>query len=697
MNRRDALLLLIVFLTLSSSTVSAQTNTTPVLVPVGGGVAGDPLPGIGNQPAASVTRAEYTRIFTGLAPSALERKVEGEVKVLVLPIALSPNPENLTSSQKTDLLRVAESRFLHVAEACQKAMPVGVSCQASLAPIYVRTDALDPVLLDYFAQDWSIVFILSGEPATAIRVIQGTPVEAALGMLYRQGVIISATGAGAKILSKAVLSDYQGSGQKPPITRGEARIWDGEEQHGLLFGVQDVLLETQFYQLGRLGGLLQAISNPSAPHVGIGLDAYTGVHIPNGQKLADVFGLYTVTVLDAETYAAAENAVYRDCPLDPLCTPVLSIRNVLVHLLAPGPYSYDLTSRQHSLDPPAALPDRDYSSLVAPPGAGPLILAGDLSKNLEGNPVLAHFSDLNGGKDGRVLVITGGFPSDSSTERMANRIASELEGMPVKLMLWKNATTLPSFPKYYTGIIFSFGNQSKLRPELLTPIKEAWLSGTPLLVDDGAASVVGAYFSSHGPTPSEGKPAEIATQASFLKGETHIRAGLGLLDVNIETQILEDNRWGRLFSLAFNHSSNLAVGISRNTGLEIDRHGARVIGNSGVFVLDFRTARMDVGVNRSFVVANGLLDVYAPGEEIWAASDIETELGEVIALTEDPGMAIERGTIPVADVQAPKSEASPDTGTAIEIFNGWKIAGSFAFLAILVLLIPILLFRRRQS
>jgi cyanophycinase-like exopeptidase len=697
MNRRAVLPLLIVILVLSSSNVSAQVNTTPLLVPFGGGIAGDLLPGDGDPPATSVTRAEYTRFFTGLAPAALERTVDGEVKVLVLPIALSTNPESITAAQKTDLLRVAESRFFHISEACQNAMPVGTTCQASLAPIYVRTDALDPVMLDYFAQDWSIIFILSGDPSTAMRVIQGTPVEAALGMLYREGVIISGTGASANILSIAVLEGYQGKGQNPPITRAGARIWDGELRHGLSFGVQDVLLETQFYQLGRLGGLLQAISNPDAPHLGIGLDAYTGVHIRDGHRLEDVFGLYTTTILDAETYRAAESAIYRDCPAGSPCAPVLSIRNVLVHLLAPGPFTYNLSNKQHSLGAPAPLSARDFSSLAIPQGAGPLILAGDLSKNLNDNPILAHFGELSGGKDGRVLVITAGFPSDSSTERMANWIASDLEGMPVKLILWKNATTMPSFPKYYTGIIFSVGNQSRLKPELLEPIKEAWLAGMPLLADNGAASAMGAYFSFHGPTPAEGKPAEIATQASFLKGETQLHPGLGLLDINIEPQVLEDNRWGRLFSLAYNHPFQLAVGICRDTALEIDHQGARVIGSNGIFVIDFRGARLDVGDNRGFVVANGLLDVYAPGEELWEAPSPVIIPSEFEQLAENDGAFAEREATHPVGVGGPDIGSSTETIPDRDVVNQWLGIGSLAALAVLILLFGILIVKRRQS
>lgn len=40
------------------------------------------------------------------------------------------------------------------------------------------------------------------------------------------------------------------------------------------------------------------------------MDGYTGLHIRDGYRLGDVFGLYTVAVLDAETYHAADATRY---------------------------------------------------------------------------------------------------------------------------------------------------------------------------------------------------------------------------------------------------------------------------------------------------------------------------------------------------------------------------------------------------
>jgi cyanophycinase-like exopeptidase len=695
MNWRALMLLLVFSLVLPSSTGSAQNTVAPILVPLGGGTTGDLLPGNGSPPAASVTRAEYTRMFQGLAPEATARAVEGVVRVLVLPSALSPNPDFLTPVQKTDVLRVAESRFFQVKEACQIAMPANFTCQASMAPLYVRTDALDPVMLDYFAQQLSVIFFLSGDPATAMEVIQDTPVEAALGMLYRQGVIISGTGGGAKLLAKEVISNPPGDGQNMPVARAETSPGNDPPQPGLLFGIEDAYLETQFYQLGRMGNLLGAISSPDGPQIGIGVDAYTGVHITSGQSLEKVFGQYNITVLDAETYGAADNARFRNCSAGSRCSPVLSIRNVLFHLLAPGQYSYDLSSRQHSLNAPAPVPDRSYVSLAVPPGAGPLILAGDLSQTLKDNPVLDHFGDLTGGDEGRVLVITAGYPSDSSTERMGNWIADELKGSAVKLMLSKNATVMPSFPKHYTGIIFAAGNQAKINPGLLGPIREAWLAGTPLLADNGAASAMGANFSSHGPTPAEGKPAEMATQASFLKGETQIQAGLHLLDIHIEPQVLEDNRWGRLVSLAYNHPSKLAIGIDRDTALEIDRLGARVIGVNAVFVLDFRTAELEVGDNRSYVIANGLLDVFIPGEELVSAPSPAAAVGDAGAVTERAELPARTGINSAPVIEA--SEPGIVRGARVENFNVWIGLIPLAILAIFTLLLGLWRVGRRQT
>ena len=60
----------------------------------------------------------------------------------------------------------------------------------------------------------------------------------------------------------------------------------------------------------------------------MGIDAYTGLRVANGSLLEDVFGLYTVAVLDAATLGAADRVQYAGEGR------TLSLRNVLVSLLA---------------------------------------------------------------------------------------------------------------------------------------------------------------------------------------------------------------------------------------------------------------------------------------------------------------------------------------------------------------------------
>jgi hypothetical protein len=58
------------------------------------------------------------------------------------------------------------------------------------------------------------------------------------------------------------------------------------------------------------------------------------------------------------------------------------------------------------------------------------------------------------------------------------------------------------------------------------------------------------------------------------------------------------------------------VGLPDNAALEITSSSALVLGSKGVITLDFSAAALAYGTNQSMVVANGLLDVFAPGESL---------------------------------------------------------------------------------
>ncbi len=154
------------------------------------------------------------------------------------------------------------------------------------------------------------------------------------------------------------------------------------------------------------------------------------------------------------------------------------------------------------------------------------------------------------------------------------------------------------------------------------PLRVNQADGSRVSLDNAAAATAGPVFSAHEPTPEEGDEAEVATQRSFLQGRTVITDGLALLDVTLEPQVIENNRWGRLFSLATSLPEQIALGLSDGAALMLNADGARVLGDGVLFVLDLRQAALDFGDNQQFVIANGLLDLFAPGDQVRATAAI---------------------------------------------------------------------------
>lgn len=562
-----------------------------LLVPVGGG---------------------YSDVYPGIAAAFLERADQGHVQIVVLPSSYSSNAREITPGERETNMRDAERRRFEVEEACGRAAPARVTCTAVIAPVFVRADAEDPKVAALF-DDATAVFILGGDQGVAMEVLSGTAVERALGDLYRRGGVIAGTSAGGAVQSRAMIADYaRNFAAANSLTAGSAELWNDDERRGLEFGVQDAVLDQHFFQRGRLGRLLATIIRPDAPHVGVGVDAYTGLRIEAGRTLTDVFGLYTVAVLDADTFAAAGAA--RQVGERGM----LSVRNVLVHLLAPGGSGYDLATRSHTLAPPPEELERTFSGLVLPPGAGALLLGGNLAP--EPGPVWERFRELTAERIGPLLVVAAGFPNDRPAQRAAEKVAKLLGGTAnVKVVSAKKEEPLVLDDKY-AGIVVIGRDQSLIAPERLAALRAAWLAGTPLLLDNGAAAAAGVVFSAHEPTPEDGEEAELAAQRSFLRGRTILADGLALLPITVEPQLLKNNRWGRLFSLAYSWPELLTLGLTDDTAVEIGVNGGSVIGDNAIVVLDFGQATRDWGSNDAFVVANGVLDVFVPGDDLAPAA-----------------------------------------------------------------------------
>jgi cyanophycinase-like exopeptidase len=590
--RHAVVFALIIVLSLSGLPAVAQKQPIEHLIPIGGG---------------------YADIYAGFSQAAVANAKNNQVKILVLPFASASDPVSITAEERATLLNTAEERRFQIEEACKRAAPQNVTCQAMLAPILTHSDAEDPAATKFFTADLSAIFMLDGDPAIGMRVILGTPLELALGDAYKNGVIVAGTGAGGNLQSTALLAGYRpGFTAENALTFGAVDVWGASGKRGLAFSIKNAILDTHAYRNNQLGRLLNAIALPDVPHVGLGVDEFTGVNVYDETRLQDVFGLYTMLIFDAETYHAAD-AVSYTVPGN-----LLSLRNVLVQMLSSGKFSYDVGKRVLSIgtkaQPSRAKVTRDFEALTLPKKAGPLILSGDLSAALTDNAILKRFVQFAGGDQAQILIVAAGYPSQNSAQVTADQYAAAL-GVPSQLVVANQAQAV-KISANVTGILLIAEDQSQVDAGLLEPIKTAWTNGLPVLADNGGAAVVGQSFSAHGPTPLDVDEAEVAVQKSFLQGTTKIATGLGLLDITIEPQLLNDNRWGRLFSLAYNVPEAVAFGLTQNTALEITADGARVVGDNVIVALDLRNAALDLGTNDGFVIANGLLDVFGPGDAV---------------------------------------------------------------------------------
>jgi cyanophycinase len=336
-------------------------------------------------------------------------------------------------------------------------------------------------------------------------------------------------------------------------------------------------------------------------------------------------GAYTAVVIDQETYAAAGGAVY----FGP--DQILSIRDVALHLLPPGGYGYDLAGREPVFEgtafPAPNIAGRDRGLFAAPPGAGSLYLAGDLSSDPIG-AVAGDFASEAAAAGGTTLVFAAGYPSDSTANQAMNNWINRLSqlGVPdvdgVALTGGADPDEIAA-ELADAGAIFMIGGRGDVlanQVQMLIDtgidqiLLERWQNGAPVLLDNAAAAAAGAWMSAS-PPPAD---VEIEASDSFLAGHVPIAPGLGLLPgVVFEPRFLYDYLYGRLVSHLAAHPDMVGFGIERATAVRINPDGVWVLGDMAVMVMDGRfTAHIGSGTNDAFAAVWILLDTFATGQEI---------------------------------------------------------------------------------
>lgn len=627
--------------------------------------------------------AGYTDIYNGLGQHAVENARGDVVHILILASPYSTNAKSILQGEFNQNMKDAEERRIQTEGACQRNLPENstLTCKVELLPIFSQEDAKKPENLAYFTDDVSMIFILGGDQETGMGAIINTPVEERINELHNMGTIIAGTSAGAAMQSKNMIASLQLSyGIADGLFAGAVKLWNSEGKRGFSFGIENAVVDQHFMQRARMGRLLNVISQPGLPHVGVGVDAYTGI-VSDSEVLRDVFGLYTVTVLDAETYHSADAVKY--VSIDDKHPPIISLRNIILNLLSPGEVTYDLNTRTSSLGNPPTTLKRQFEALSIPKGAGTLFLGGNLIDTLENNPVLMSFKETAGEN---ILIVANGYSSSRSAETAIKKYTAALGGTPQSIIAGKDPITIP---EGITGILVIGKDQSKANPAALAPIKELWLKGIPVMADNAAMPLFGAFYANHEPTPSDAELEELATQKSFWQGRTKIEPGLGWVNITLEPQIIDDKRFGRLFSLAYNHPNLLSIGLNSDTALRIDNTGATVIGRNGIFVFDLRKAVLKLGTNQGFVVGNAMLDVFVPGENVQPEiADMNAEYTPAATpvlptaaptITPTPAITATLTPLPTpTETNTPIPQATPvqtTTGNDTNPFSLWLVIG----------------------
>ncbi len=590
---RKILGLFLLLILLAAFGVSAQEEVDTTLIPIGGFYA-ETFPGFAQQAINHALTLETDRVY-----------------MLVLPIAYTYNPSGQTEEELVDNELAAENRRRQLEDACRELAPAELSCHAVVPPFYTRESAQVEIGLDYFAEDLAAVYVLGGDQTWAMQITAATPMEEALRTAFESGVPMGGNSAGLAILSRTMIGGYGGDkfGPDNALLEGAVDIWNGEDaefdgetvpRRGLDFGATTAVLEQHFWERARLPRLLNTIVQPDVPHIGVGVDSFTGGLLQNDATFGDVFGVYGAAIFDAETLGAVDSASFE--------SGVLSVRNVLVHVLAPGAFSYDLTTRQPSWVNTTGVINRDWTTAFdVPQGAGMLMLHSNLTDIVEEEA--GNFANA-------VAIITAYADEDDASD-----VAELYADSAVEVIQLAAGDALPDLSGYEMIIVHA-DDQSLIDVEQLEPLRAAWEGGAMLMLDDAAAAAAGMFYSAHAPTPYDSDDdllIEAATQASFILGNTEVRPGLGLFYANVEPSVMDDNRWGRLFTLAYVHpelpvlalNDDVIVSIEPSMGALVDARS-----ENGLVVLDFGGAALSAGDNNYLVVGNGVLDVFAPGDRV---------------------------------------------------------------------------------
>lgn len=171
------------------------------------------------------------------------------------------------------------------------------------------------------------VFFTGGDQLRITSILGGTKTYNVLVDMYKKGIPIIGTSAGASVMSSVMIVDGNSNAAARKCTLGMSP--------GLGF-MEHVIIDQHFEQRGRLGRLLVGVAqNPSV--LGIGIDEDTAIKVHSNASF-EVVGTNCVTVIDGKTIEVSNVS-----ELSP--EEIIALSNVTMHVLPCG-FGYDLTQRK---------------------------------------------------------------------------------------------------------------------------------------------------------------------------------------------------------------------------------------------------------------------------------------------------------------------------------------------------------------
>ena len=313
------------------------------------------------------------------------------------------------------------------------------------------------------------------------------------------------------------------------------------------------------------------------------------------------------------------------------------------------------------MNPPADRLHRDFEGLDTPARAGILVLSGKLDYGRLENPVLSHFINLAGGQNASLKVIVAGYPSLETAQLEAAAFKNQV-GVPVEIQyILRETDPGIAIPEDVSGLVILARYPSLLAGIQLEPVEKAWRTGLPLLAVDAGASLAGGYMVTQ-ELPVAADPTLTNRVSNF--GLVRLEPGLHLVNLNIEPQVNEENRWGRWLNLGYGYPGSLAVGLSSNSAIVVTQSGLFTIGELPAVVLDLSTATLGLGGAAQLVIANGLMDVFAPGEIIYPQNaDINASPIQFSTPPGPPPTTLSPLETPVPTAEPPAETSPTPTGS----------------------------------